>query len=58
VVLAEGENLTTIPGLMTPVSTLPTGTVPIPEILYTSYNGSLSGESIGLFGGLSLSRVW
>jgi len=57
VVLAEGENLTTIPGLMTPVSTLPTGTVPIPEILYTSYNGSLSGESIGLFGGLSLSRV-
>jgi len=37
---------------MIPVSTLPTGTVPIPPILYTSYNGSLSGLSVGLDGGM------
>lgn len=45
-----GANLTVIPGFNTPVSTLPTGTVPTPEILYTSYNGSLNGLSSGLVG--------
>jgi hypothetical protein len=43
-------------GFKIPVSTLPTGTVPIPPILYTSYNGSLSGLSDGLFGGIIESR--
>merc|ERR1712154_198367 len=31
-----GANVTTMPGLIIPVSTRPTGTVPIPPILYTS----------------------
>jgi len=44
-------------GFKTPVSTLPTGTVPIPPILYTSYNGSLSGLSAGLFGGIIASKA-
>lgn len=43
--------MTFIPGLMIPVSTLPTGTVPIPPILQTSYNGNLNGFSVGLVGG-------
>jgi len=43
-------------GFKIPVSTLPTGTVPIPPILYTSYNGNLSGLSVGLFGGMIASR--
>ena len=30
---SEGAKKTTMPGLMTPVSTRPTGTVPIPPIL-------------------------
>lgn len=55
VVISDGENLTVIPGLSIPVSTLPTGTVPTPEILYTSYNGSLNGLSFGLVGGERLS---
>lgn len=42
---------------MIPVSTLPTGTVPIPPILYTSYNGSLNGLSVGLIGGIIRSRA-
>jgi len=46
-----------IPGLITPVSTLPTGTVPIPPILYTSYKGNLKGLSTGLLGGTTLSRA-
>lgn len=33
VTISVGENLTFIPGFKTPVSTLPTGTVPTPEIL-------------------------
>lgn len=44
-------------GLIIPVSTLPTGTVPIPPILYTSYNGSLNGFSVGLLGGMILSNA-
>merc|ERR550517_948299 len=43
-----GAKVTTMPGLMIPVSTLPTGTVPIPPILYTSWRGSLRGLSVGL----------
>ena len=50
VVIPPGVNLTFIPGFNIPVSTLPTGTVPTPEILYTSYNGNLNGLSCGLFG--------
>jgi len=42
---------------MIPVSTLPTGTVPIPPILYTSYNGNLNGLSVGLLGGTTLSKA-
>merc|ERR1719342_2007483 len=52
-----GAKVTTIPGLMTPVSTLPTGTVPIPPILYTSWRGSLRGLSVGLVGGMMVSRA-
>jgi len=44
-------------GLMIPVSTLPTGTVPIPPILYTSYRGNLKGLSVGLLGGTTLSKA-
>merc|ERR1719474_1165051 len=47
----------TMPGLMIPVSTLPTGTVPIPPILYTSWRGSLKGLSVGLVGGMIESRA-
>ena len=36
VVTLAGAKVTTIPALMIPVSTRPTGTVPIPPILYTS----------------------
>jgi len=43
-------------GFKIPVSTLPTGTVPIPPILYTSYNGNLSGLSVGLFGAMMASN--
>lgn len=53
VYIKDGANVTFIPGFKIPVSTLPTGTVPIPEILYTSYKGSLNGLSYGLFGALS-----
>jgi len=42
---------------MIPVSTLPTGTVPIPPILYTSYNGNLNGFSVGLVGGIIKSNA-
>jgi len=49
--------MTFIPGFKIPVSTLPTGTVPIPPILYTSYNGSLNGLSVGLTGGTIKSRA-
>jgi len=42
---------------MIPVSTLPTGTVPIPPILYTSYNGNLNGFSVGLVGGMIKSNA-
>ncbi len=38
VVRLTGAKVTTMPGLMMPVSTRPTGTVPIPPILYTSCN--------------------
>jgi hypothetical protein len=51
-----GANVTTIPALIVPVSTLPTGTVPIPPIFYTSCNGNLNGLSLGLFGGLIASK--
>jgi len=57
VVIPEGAKQTVIPGLMTPVSTLPTGTVPIPPILYTSYKGNLKGLSVGLLGGTTLSKA-
>merc|ERR1719348_1052914 len=40
-----------------PVSTLPTGTVPMPPILYTSWRGSLRGLSVGLVGGMIESRA-
>merc|ERR1740116_216735 len=53
---ATGAKVTTMPGLITPVSTRPTGTVPIPPILYTSWRGSLRGLSVGLLGGMMESR--
>jgi len=53
----DGAKKTFMFGFKTPVSTLPTGTVPIPPILYTSYNGNLSGLSFGLFGGMTESRA-
>jgi len=55
--MLDGAKKTFIPGFKTPVSTLPTGTVPIPPILYTSYNGNLSGLSEGLFGGMIASKA-
>jgi len=54
--MLDGAKKTFMFGFKTPVSTLPTGTVPIPPILYTSYNGNLSGLSDGLFGGMTESR--
>jgi hypothetical protein len=53
----EGANQMDIFGFKTPVSTLPTGTVPIPPILYTSYNGNLNGLSTGVFGGVTASKA-
>lgn len=47
-----GAKVKVIPGFKVPVSTLPTGTVPIPPILYTSYKGNLKGLSVGLLGGV------
>lgn len=40
-----------------PVSTRPTGTVPIPPILYTSCKGRRSGLSVGLEGGKIASKA-
>lgn len=57
VITIPGAKHTYIPGLITPVSTLPTGTVPIPPILYTSYKGNLKGLSMGLLGGIQLSKA-
>merc|ERR1719369_367931 len=42
---------------MIPVSTRPTGTVPMPPILKTSCKGSLRGFSVGLLGGTMESRA-
>jgi len=41
-----------------PLSTLPTGTVPTPDIEYTSCIGILSGLSIGLGGTSNESRAY
>mmetsp|Transcript_105907 Transcript_105907/g.257298 ORF Transcript_105907/g.257298 Transcript_105907/m.257298 type:complete len:243 (-) Transcript_105907:639-1367(-) len=57
VVRFTGAKATTMPGLRTPVSTRPTGTVPIPPILYTSWSGRRRGLSLGRFGALTPSRV-
>mmetsp|Transcript_21959 Transcript_21959/g.44652 ORF Transcript_21959/g.44652 Transcript_21959/m.44652 type:complete len:273 (+) Transcript_21959:53-871(+) len=58
VVTPVGANVTDMPGLSMPVSTRPTGTVPIPPILYTSWRGRRRGLSVGLFGGSMLSSAW
>src|SRR3989338_5742423 len=47
-----GTIITLSPSFITPVSTLPTGTTPIPVMLYTSCNGSLNGNVVG-FNGIS-----
>ncbi|KAG6551214.1 hypothetical protein Mapa_007450 [Marchantia paleacea] len=57
VVSPVGAKHTSIPGLITPVSTRPTGTVPMPPILYTSWRGNLRGLSDGLFGSDTLSKA-
>ncbi|KAG6557673.1 hypothetical protein Mapa_000436 [Marchantia paleacea] len=57
VVSPVGAKHTSMPGLITPVSTRPTGTVPIPPILYTSCSGSLSGLSDGRLGSETLSSA-
>merc|ERR1719383_338120 len=57
VVTALGAKVTTMPGLMMPVSTRPTGTVPIPPILYTSCRGRRRGLSLGREGGRMESRA-
>ena len=49
--------ITSIPHLSIPVYILPTGIVPIPPILYISSRGSLSGLSVALFGGSTLSNA-
>ena len=54
---AGGANMTTSPGFITPVSTRPTGTVPMPPILYTSCRGRRSGLSSGRSGGSRLSSA-
>merc|ERR1712048_315191 len=46
-----------MPGFKIPVSTRPTGTVPIPWILYTSWRGRRSALSVGRFGGLIVSST-
>merc|ERR1712021_223277 len=53
----EGAKETTIPGLRTPVSTRPTGTVPTPPILYTSWRGRRRASSVGRVGGTMLSMA-
>eukprot|EP01139_Manchomonas_bermudensis_P009425 Amastigsp_a339200_30147.p3 type:complete len:126 gc:universal Amastigsp_a339200_30147:476-853(+) len=55
---AAGAKQMVMPGLRMPVSTRPTGTVPIPEILYTSWRGRRSGFSVGRVGGWIMSRAW
>uniref|UniRef100_A0A7C9CLT8 Uncharacterized protein n=1 Tax=Opuntia streptacantha TaxID=393608 RepID=A0A7C9CLT8_OPUST len=57
VVRPVGPKVTTIPGFNTPVSTRPTGTVPIPPILYTSWSGRRRGLSEGLLGSWTWSRA-
>ncbi|KAH9419681.1 hypothetical protein DERP_015402 [Dermatophagoides pteronyssinus] len=57
VVIPAGAKVTTQPGFKTPVSTRPTGTVPIPPILYTSCNGNRSGLSVGRVGGSCASKA-
>merc|ERR1740128_1034562 len=57
VVTLLGAKVTTIPGLMIPVSTRPTGTVPIPPILYTSWRGRRRGFLVGLCGASMLSSA-
>merc|ERR1712187_594143 len=52
-----GANMIFMPGFKIPVSTRPTGTVPIPWILYTSCRGRRSGLSVGRFGGLIVSST-
>mmetsp|Transcript_56032 Transcript_56032/g.132142 ORF Transcript_56032/g.132142 Transcript_56032/m.132142 type:complete len:216 (-) Transcript_56032:603-1250(-) len=57
VVTLAGAKVTTWPGLRIPVSTRPTGTVPIPPILYTSWRGRRRGLSVGRLGGFTASRA-
>merc|ERR1712072_1237986 len=51
VVTPAGAKVTTMPGFRVPVSIRPTGTVPIPPILYTSWRGRRRGLSVGRVGG-------
>ena len=57
VVTEAGAKVTTMPGLMMPVSTRPTGTVPMPPILYTSWRGRRRALSLGRVGGKMASRA-
>src|SRR2546421_5530938 len=57
VVTLAGAKVMTMPALMIPVSTRPTGTVPMPEILYTSWRGRRRGLSVGRAGGSMLSMA-
>merc|ERR1719323_742308 len=56
VVKLLGAKVMTMPGLMIPVSTRPTGTVPMPPIL-TSWRGKRRGLSVGRVGGMMASRA-
>src|SRR3989338_7208996 len=46
-----GTTMTLSLTFIIPVSTLPTGTTPMPVILYTSWIGSLNGRLVGFSGG-------
>ena len=53
----EIGKITSSPGFKTPLSILPTGTVPTPLIAYTSCIGILSGLPVGFSGALNSPRA-
>src|SRR5207249_12232162 len=55
--LPDGQKITLSPSFNTPVSTRPTGTVPTPVIVYTSWIGTLNGLLSGFGGGVNWSNA-
>ncbi len=53
----DGMNTIASPTVMTPVSTRPTGTVPTPFMVYTSWTGRRSGFFTGFVGTVKVSMA-